>query len=436
MTLFRFFTGAFGAAVAFSAASNVGALVPDGWYVVSSFHSVSGIYPGGCSEGGGLFFLPPRSVSSPATLPAWPLQVPGLGCDLTGACAICSVTQGASCVLRRPDGALIVGERAPAGTSVDLHVLTLSGTAVVTDTPYTVGTAGPGGPGEIVQAALLSSGDILVGVSGIAGGPLAGARLGIVSPATGTVTPVLVTPPNPFPPCSFVNAVTADPAGTTAYLGIVCDPAVGQSSIYEVTVATGAATPLQTFFGAISNLTLDDAGQLLASFVDSSLGPPPDNLVRVDPSSGAWTSVGPPAGALNAVALERVTGNYAAVSGNAVPPYPSGATYWVTPPPTVATTQLTFFYLGWWGAKSGIEVNPDPESYGSGTPGLNVVEWVLTPNPGGLPEIGNAAFGLTVQSEGAGGPAAGLCAFSLGKGSPPVFPCPGMSVWLDPTQFI
>ncbi len=417
------------AAAAAFAARESQAQVPDGWYVVSSFFNYScSTYPTTCaSEGGRLFFVHPRSPS----IVTAPIEVTGLGCDLTGEPALCGVTltQGANCVLRRPsDGALIVGEQAPAGASVDLHILSLAGATVATDIPYSVGTAGPGGTLGIVQSALLANGEVLVGVNGIAAGPLAGSILGIVSenpPPAGTVTALPVSPPSPFPPGAFLNAVAVD--GTTAYFGMVGDPAQCLSTVYGVAVSGGSATPLATTAGAVANLAVDGAGQVLASFVANPCGAPPDNLVRIDPSNGTVTPIDPPIGVINAVAVERVTGNLALVTGN-VPGGSSGTAYWATP--AGAAAQLTFYYLGWWGAKSGIDVNPDPEAYGAGTCGSKYA-WALAPNPGGLPEVGNGGFSLTVTS--VGSPAPGLFAVSLASANGVVL---GVDVLVDLAQLV
>jgi hypothetical protein len=322
---------------------------------------------------------------------------------------------------------LIVGELAPAGASVDLHVLTLAGAAVSMDVPYSVGIAGPGGTIGIVQSALLPNGDILVGVDGIVAGPLAGSLLGLVSPPTGAVTPISVVLPVTTPPGARINAATATLDGMAAYFGMFADPAPGLSSIYGVPLAGGTptATLLATIAGLVSNLAVDDAGQIVASCLSV---PPPDNLVRIDPVTGFVTPIGPPTGMLNGVAMERVTGNYALVSGNAAPPYPPGTVWSCTP--AGAATQLTFFYLGWWGAKSGIDVNPDPEAYGTGTC-ANKYAWALAPNPGGLPEVGNLGFSLTVTSAGSAAP--GLMAMSLASANSIAL---GVDVLVDLAQLV
>ena len=51
-----------------------------------------------------------------------------------------------------------------------------------------------------------------------------------------------------------------------------------------------------------------------------------------------------------------------------------------------------------WGLVAGIDVNHSPETYGPASPGLNHYRWATTPNPGGLPMVGNASFSLTLYA--------------------------------------
>jgi hypothetical protein len=176
----------------------------------------------------------------------------------------------------------------------------------------------------------------------------------------------------------------------------------------------------------VSNLAFDDRGGLVASCVGGGGGP---TLFLIAPSTGMVTPIPPvpEIGVLAAFAMEQVTGNFALVTGGAA--LPGGTTYWAVP--GGAATQLTFFQTGWWGLKSGIDVNPDPEKYGAGTPGGNVYSWSLTPNPGGLPTIGNGAFSLTLASS--PGTAGGFHVASLARAD---FPLLGVRVLLDPAQIV
>src|SRR5262249_32165208 len=110
------------------------AQVPDGYVVFGSF-------AGGTTTGQGIFFCHPRATPGPAAAgPTLPQSLSSAG----------SGSRGVAALLRRPtDGALIVGERAPAGASVDLHVLHLSGNSVVLAQLFSCGTSA--NVGEIPQ---------------------------------------------------------------------------------------------------------------------------------------------------------------------------------------------------------------------------------------------------------------------------------------------
>jgi hypothetical protein len=378
----------------------VAAQVPDGWYVVSSVKNAN------ASEDGRIFFVHPRQPSGVVA----PIQVTGLPADLTGA-GTSGVIQGANSVLYRPgDGALVVGEISTAvGQSVDLHLLTLSGNAVATSARFPLGTSpGPQTP-QVAQSSFLPNGDILVGVSHlVAPGPLAGQHLGIVNPGTGAVAAVPVLGPPP----GFVNAAIADPTGSQAWFGTFISTT--SSAIYRVPLPGGGSpTFVASLPAGVSNLAFDDNGMLLASCLYGAGGP---TLFLITPATGQVTPIPlvPPLGELNALAMERVTGNYVLVTGGGAPS--PGTTYWAAP--NGLTNQLTFFPLGWWGAKSGVDVNPDPETYGAGTPGANTYSWSLSPNPGGLPTVGNTSFSLSTRST--PGNAPGWFGLSLGRSSIPV----------------
>ena len=107
------------------------AQIPDGWYVYGAFAPRHGPI--------GVFLSHPRN-------PGTPTEITNLQGDLT--------VTGSSCIVyRRSDGAILVGERAPTGSSVDLHVIWLNGTSVMLDACFSMGTGGPC-CGEIPQIGL------------------------------------------------------------------------------------------------------------------------------------------------------------------------------------------------------------------------------------------------------------------------------------------
>src|SRR4030095_12309557 len=105
----------------------------------------------------------------------------------------------------------------------------------------------------------------------------------------------------------------------------------------------------------------------------------------------------------NALAVERVTGNYVVmqhVDASAVPAYD-----WLSlVEPGPSFTQLLSPSPEVIGVISGIDLNPDPETFGDASPGANLYEWVLAPNPGGLPSAGDLSFSLTLKSSPGGAP--------------------------------
>jgi hypothetical protein len=179
------------------------AQVPDGYFVFGSFQGTAGP--------NGIFFAHPRDPLAPiidvTNLP------PALAYDASG-------RRGAACLLyRSTDGALIAGERSPPGTSVDLHVLQLQGSAVVSAQLFSMGTSV--GAGEIPQCALLPDGKIVVAATDLtANSPLAQfltqqynwEGIGILDTKSGGVTPIAIPNLNQFP--GVISGLAVSPDGT------------------------------------------------------------------------------------------------------------------------------------------------------------------------------------------------------------------------------
>jgi hypothetical protein len=390
--------------------------VPAGWIVTANFQWIVPVpfwNPLGIPGNGGLFMIHPTTGARVA--------ITGLPPSITGAGA--SGPRGACSVLIAPGGgALIVGDNAPTGSEVSLHIITLAGTAAAGITTYPLGTAGGTLPvGQVAQMALLPSGDILVAVTNLTSpGPLAGTTLGIVRPslppgAPGSVLPVPLT----VSLTGFMNALAVDPVNPTApvaYFGMFQSPSGSQSTIFRITLPAVGPPPapvtpawVSTLGGAgntvgLTNLSWDaGAGRLWVSAFNA-----PPNLNRVDPATGGFVQVPAGLGQLNAVAHEDVTGS--AIVASALPSTSPYSVFRVNS--AGASTLLAPAPAGGWGQLSGIAVNPVLVNYGVGTPGNATFNWSVQPNPGGLPAIGNAGFTLTITS--AGIPAPGFFALSLG----------------------
>lgn len=278
--------------------------VPAGWYVAACFKTGVYPYPGD----GGLFLVNPQD-------PGLPVPVTGLSAELTGA-GSGGPSIGANSVLIRPsDGALIVGEIAFTGVpeSVDLHVITLNGTAVNTHVKYPLGN----GAGQVGQAALLPDGRVLVAVNSMTSGPLLNQHLGIVDLSTGTVIPV--------PAAGMVgpaNAVALNPAGTIAYVGMWHSWVSG--SVWAVPVpGGGSATLLARTAGGVNGLAVDRRGRILVATTGNGswgFGTPP-NIHRIDPNPPYdVTSVITQPSVRNAIAIDGANGNLVLSGGTTTPP--------------------------------------------------------------------------------------------------------------------
>jgi hypothetical protein len=389
--------------------ANAPAQVPDGWYAVSFFGL--GTEP----PTNGVFLFHPRT-------PGPAVRITGLDPDLTGDLGpwarvrpVASIG-GSSLLVRPSDGALVVGERTPQmGDTIDLHIVQLSGTHAVSTVKVPLGISGGGG--EVTQADFLPNEDVLVGVSVITSGPLANQLLGIVSRDGSTVTAVPVTLVNP-PAGNIINATAASRDGTEAYLGLYVSGVQGEVLAVPLPQG-GTARHIATIPAGISNLAVEPSGRLIAT----GLGGPP-NLFAVDPANGNVVAIPTSVGTFNAVAVETVTSNFAIVTANAGSPRRS--VFWMEPSGDAHLLCDPVFQT-----PSGIDVRHDPRVYGAGSPRDNAYDWALTPNPGGLPTLGNAGFSVTLTS--APGTAPGAVVVSLAAAS---FPLLGVQVLVDPARVL
>jgi hypothetical protein len=80
-----------------------------------------------------------------------------------------------------------------------------------------------------------------------------------------------------------------------------------------------------------------------------------------------------------------------------------------------------------------LDINPNPESYGAGSPGAAGYAWQLTPNAGGLPLVGNAGFSLTVASD---VPQQGVGVFAVATSAIAPLPVLGINLLVDPGSAI
>jgi hypothetical protein len=360
--------------------------VPDGHYVVSAYDSV--LLPGL----GGLYVVDPR-------VPGSPQRITGLGPDLTGSF---STGNGAySVAVRQDDGALYVGEVAGGPAQLELHVITLQGLAVVTDTKISIGNLSSQFSGGFIEdIEVLANGDLLIAANVPTQQPLNGSPLGIVSPRMGTVQPI---PLFPVPPGGVLAAVV-DRSETKVYF-LMADGFPSVSTVYEVPISGGVPQALLQLpqSSVINSLALHKNGKLY-------LGMYP--IQSFDPETGVLSVVGTPPPSPSSLDIERTTGslvfplNGFGEAGRAVCRMTLGGE-------TVRVAELPS------GLPSDIAIRHDPWTYGQDTPAQNTYRWQTEPNPGGLPRIGNAEFGLRMTATPSGNAAGALLA-ATAAGSTPV----------------
>ncbi len=377
------------------------AQVPQGHYVFGTFGGAPQLQKG-------IFFTHPRN-------PDTPTSITGLRGDL--------IVTGASCILHRTsDGALLVGERAPVGGSVDLHLIELDGNQVRLDASFSVGTGGSC-CGEIPQMALLPDGRVLVAATDVDAGPLRNylttnygwQGLGTVDLDTGLVSSIPIS--NGASIVDVFNGMALAPDASAAYLGTYVSST--QGDIWRVPLpAGGAATLVASVPSGLSNMAFDNNGELLVTTLDAN-----GALFRVDVSTGAVNQITQTNGALNGIANEAVTGNFALVSssgGN-----PARSVFWMEPNGTEHLLSSPGF-----ATPSGIAVHENPAVFGNGSGTVSDYPWVLAPNPGGLPLVGNQSFSVTLDVPSTMPASMSLSLLSLARNDAP-FVVEGVDVWVD-----
>jgi hypothetical protein len=196
-------------------------------------------------------------------------------------------------------------------------------------------------------------------------------------------------------------------------------PTLSGSDIYRVPIGGGTPrliTALQDIVGA---LAVDRFGRLLTT----QAGRPVPSIASIDPATGATTLIATVGANPNGLALERATDHIVYVL-NGFGSQGPGVFYLHR---SGLSTMLTNAFAS---VPSGVDVNHDPWTYGRPTPGTSRYEWLVEPNPGGLPRLGSVTFSLSVRATPAG-PAAGVLIGSL---SPVAFHAAGIEVLVNPAQ--
>ncbi len=360
-------------ALAFTTTSAL-AQIPDGSFLVSSFSASNSPTPGG------IFLVDPR-------VPGTPTRITGLDPSLVGMAGVSSAT-GANAIAINDDQIVFVGNVGEDGTAIELHELVISAGQAFTirTTPVGVVNTLVSPSGGISQIQALPNGDCVFCVANIAAGPpMNGNLVGYFDSVTGTITPIS------FPTSSvFAQSIAVDADATTVY--VTTFPGY---SIHSVPIAGGSATLVGTG-NLVAGLDVNGDGDLITSSFDS--------VIEMDVATGATTVLGTPGNYINGLAVERATEYVVCAMSRA------GGVNDVVYVDDVGGVNMLGPIEG---ICSGVTILHNPRTYGLGTPGNASYEWRVHPNPGGLPTIGNTAFG--VQLDASSGDASGVLLFGASR---------------------
>jgi hypothetical protein len=249
-------------------ALSAAAQVPDGWAVVgTSKNNPSSLNPGP----GGLWLVDPRA-------PGPPVAVTGLACELTGTCG--SPARGVTDVRIRADGKLVVGELGPQGEMIDLHVITLAGSAVASDVKIPIGSPS-GGSGSVRPLGIYPDGRVLVSAANALLQPQGthDSLWGIVDPESG------VTQPIEHP----ILLGTLGSAATRELDAVYYARFEGQGSgVYRLAIPAGGTPVLVATLPDLVRPQYVEASGILVATESAAY---PTKLYRIDPATGAFTVV-------------------------------------------------------------------------------------------------------------------------------------------------
>lgn len=376
------------------ALSALPAQVPDGWLLASSFR-----YSSAASGAGGLFFVHPISGAVRA--------VSGLPPEVSGA-GLPGNLHGTDFAIRMPGTGEVIASgwgSTSAGQPLPIFALTLTDNTVTGVRRYDVGVISNVYSQGIPGAVPLADGRVLLAVDPWAmGGALSGAFLAVFDPRLAPPRPAVTVVPVTGVPTDSTSSVAVDAAAGSAYFATIRYPNQfnnGASTLWQVPFPAGGTA--RGVVGGnnlqIANLTVAPDGSVLACGYWANTRQA--TLHRIDPATGANTYF--PQLALRglflaqAVRCDPITGDLFVLAATAA----SGGTwsygvYRVHPPTNIGAVSLVAGPPpGGWGYGTGLDVNPDPETFGApsgaATAGL---DWALAGLPGGLPTLGNQAFAL------------------------------------------
>jgi len=375
--------------------------VPENAAVVATVHVP--LLINGTTGTSGLFYVRLPTATSPGGK-ITPLT--GLPPELTVGS---QQTGGAFSVVRRQsDGTLFAGDIAGSGGAVHVHILKMNGAHVTSarkvflyQVPSTSGAVA-----GTLGLALLPDGRLLV-----AGAKSYGWMMAILDdrPAVPTLTPIVPASAMTY---GAVYGVAVSPDGSTAYaLNLkTANNGFYPSVLYAVDLTRSdyPVAVLHTWPNlVVPKLAVTRDGTIYATGIQfPSSNPAPPSIFKIvwnknkKPNSVAVTQINGASKtlvALTGIALDRVTGGFVLVStkmANSVHDFSvltsdsSGTLRVLAGPPA-----------GGWGSPMDVAINDAFEPYGHTRDEQR--HWFAEfPNPGGLPEIGNANFSVRMRSNG------------------------------------
>ncbi len=222
-------------------AGTAAAQVPEGWAIVSRFLALES-----------LSVVSPRTNQAPIPLTNVPDEI-----KLT-----INVSRGANAVAINRDGIVAVGNASIRDQdAVVLYTLQLDGLSVVGSQRYELGRSFSSN-GNVPAIEALPDGRFLFSVAGIYNAaPMNGRTMGILDPATGTVTPLSLSgvPMNSGRVTSNSLAVSHD--GSEIFIGQWTSSSAG--GVYRVPITGGTATLVGTTPHGVVGIDVDNTGNIV-----------------------------------------------------------------------------------------------------------------------------------------------------------------------------
>jgi hypothetical protein len=314
---------------------------------------------------------------------------------------------GAFSVLYRPaDGVLFVGDGGLSGEWCHVHILKVAGNIVLSSRTVRIGqvTKAPRNGRLISGMSLLPDGRVAIVGGPFVAGPMQSSTVAILDdrPSTPKVTPVRLSAqlPGPYP-----WGIATTPDGKTAY--VVTHPSMftpfpGRLFAIDLTRSTSVTPVLLHTWSRrlVPQLRMGSDGVIYATAFDPSVKNPPTpsiEQIRVTGTSAVVKSI--PVSSKTAIvgpALESATGRYVFASTDFNSHVNKNSVLMGDRQGKV--TVLAGPPKSGWGVPYAIDIHNAFQTYGTGSSGANSYSIAEFPNAGGLPEVGNSKFSLTVRA--------------------------------------